>query len=153
MNINPSVQCYILLYILCEFLTFPYIYTDLFSIYSGDWRWEEKGTTEDEMVRWHHQLNGRESEYTLGVGDRQGGLACCSPWGRKEPDMTKWLDWTELNSTSLTPRDYPKCCYLFPPSLASALYLASQPLVPCQDLANALRGKGRELVSSQWASL
>jgi len=60
-----------------------------------DWGQEEKGTTEDEMVGWHHQLNGHESESTLGVGDGQGGLACCSPWGRKESDMTEQLNWTE----------------------------------------------------------
>ena len=48
-----------------------------------DWRWEEKGTTEDKMVGWHHQLNGHEFGWTLGVGDGQGGLACCSPWGRR----------------------------------------------------------------------
>ena len=47
---------------------------------------EEKGTTEEEMVRWHHQLDGHEFEQALGVGDGQGGLACCSPWGRKEWD-------------------------------------------------------------------
>ena len=45
--------------------------------------------TEDEMVGWHHQLNGHESESTLGVGDGQGGLACCIPWGPKELDMTE----------------------------------------------------------------
>ena len=45
-----------------------------------DWRWEEKGTTEDEMVWWHHRLKGHESEYSLGVGDGQGGLACCDSW-------------------------------------------------------------------------
>ena len=50
--------------------------------------WEEKGTTEDEMVGWHHGLNGHDFEWTPGVGDRQGGLACCSPWGHKESDMT-----------------------------------------------------------------
>ena len=60
-----------------------------------DWRQEEKGTTEDKMVGWHHWLNGHESEYTPGVGDGQGGLACCSPWGCKESDMTEWLNWTE----------------------------------------------------------
>ena len=49
----------------------------------------EKGTTEDEMVGWHHQLNGYEFEQTLGVGDGQGGLACCSPWGHKELDATE----------------------------------------------------------------
>ena len=62
-----------------------------------DWRWEEKGMTEDEMVRWHHWLNGHEFEQALGVGDGQGGLVCCSPWGRKELDMTEQLNWTELN--------------------------------------------------------
>ena len=48
--------------------------------------------TEDEMVGWHHQLNGHEFEYTLGVGDRHGGLACCSPWGHTELDMTERLN-------------------------------------------------------------
>ena len=60
-----------------------------------DWRQEEKGTTEDEMVGWHHGLNGREFEWTLGDGDGQGGLACCSQWGRREVDMTEWLNWTK----------------------------------------------------------
>ena len=54
-----------------------------------DWRQEEKGMTEDEMVGWHHRLNGCEFEWTPGVGDGQGGLACCSPCGRKESDMTE----------------------------------------------------------------
>ena len=54
-----------------------------------DWRQEEKGTTEDEMVGWHHRLNGHGFGCTLGVGDGQGGLACCSSWGRKELDMTE----------------------------------------------------------------
>ena len=62
-----------------------------------DWRREEKWTTEDEMVGWHHWLNGRESEWTPGVGDGQGGLVCCNSWGCKESDMTEQLDWTELN--------------------------------------------------------
>ena len=60
-----------------------------------DWRREEKGTTEDEMVRWHHRLNGHEFEWTPGVGDGQGGLLCCSPWGCKESDMTEQLNWNE----------------------------------------------------------
>ena len=64
-----------------------------------DWGQEEKGTTEDEMAGWHHQLNGRECEWTLGVGDGQGGLACCDSWGCKESDMTEQLNWTELNWT------------------------------------------------------
>ena len=59
-----------------------------------DWRQEEKGTTEDEMVGWHHRLNGHEFGWTPGVGDGQGGLACCSPWGHKEWDMTELLNWT-----------------------------------------------------------
>ena len=61
-----------------------------------DWRREEKGTTQDEMAGWHHGLDGRESEWTLGVGDGQGGLACCNSWGRKESDTTEQLNWTEL---------------------------------------------------------
>jgi len=61
-----------------------------------DWRQEEKGMAEDEMVGWHHQLNGHEFEQALGVGAGQGGLACCSPWGCKESDMTEQLNWTDL---------------------------------------------------------
>ena len=60
-----------------------------------DWRWEEKGTTEDEMVGWHHQLNGHEFGSTPGVGDGQGGLVCSSPWDHKESDTTERLNWTE----------------------------------------------------------
>ena len=58
-----------------------------------DWGQEEKGTTEDEMAGWHHWLNGRKSEWSPGVGDRQGGLACCSSWGHKESDTTERLNW------------------------------------------------------------
>ena len=61
-----------------------------------DWRQEEKGTTEDEMVGWHHQLDGHKSEQAPGVGDGQGSLACCSPWGRKESDMTEQFSLTHL---------------------------------------------------------
>ena len=57
-----------------------------------DWRQEEKGSTEDEMVGWHHWLHGHEFEQVQGVGDGQGCLACCSPWGRKESDRTEWLN-------------------------------------------------------------
>ena len=56
-------------------------------------RQEEKGMTEDETVGCHHWLNGHEFEQALGVGDGQGSLACCSPWGHKESDTTKWLKW------------------------------------------------------------
>ena len=57
---------------------------------------EEKGTTEDEMVGWHHGLDGHESEWTLGVDDGQGSLAWCDLWGRNESDTTEQLNWTEL---------------------------------------------------------
>ena len=59
-----------------------------------DWGQEENGTTEDEMAGWHHWLYGRESRWTPGVGDGQGGLACYDSWGCKESDMTEWLNWT-----------------------------------------------------------
>ena len=61
------------------------------------WGQEEKGMTEDELAGWHHWLDVHESEWTPGVGDGQGGLGCCDSWGRKELDMTEWLNWTELN--------------------------------------------------------
>ena len=62
-----------------------------------DWRQEEKGMTEDEMVGWHHWLTGHEFEQTPGVGDGRGSLVCCSPWGCKELDMTEWLNGTKLS--------------------------------------------------------
>ena len=64
-----------------------------------DWGQEVKGMTEDEMAGWHHWLDGHESEWTLGVGDGQGSLACCDSQGRKALDTTEWLNWTELNKT------------------------------------------------------
>ena len=89
-----------------------------------EWRQEEKGMTEDEMVGWHHQLDGYEFEQALGVGDGQGSLVCCSPWGHKESDMTKWLNWTELNNqnqqdtyikvTPPTPPQHPPSSSFFP---------------------------------------
>ena len=54
-----------------------------------DWRQEEKGTAEGEMVGWHHQFNGHEFEWTLGDGEGQGSLVCCSPWGHKESDTAE----------------------------------------------------------------
>ena len=62
-----------------------------------DWGQEEKGTTEDEMAGWHHWLSGHESEWTAGVGDGQGSLACCDSRGHKELDTTERLNWTEIN--------------------------------------------------------
>ena len=60
------------------------------------WGQEEKGMTEEEMVGWHHQLDGHEFEQAAGVGDGQWRLVCCSLWGCKQLEMTEWLNWTEL---------------------------------------------------------
>ena len=65
-----------------------------------DWRLEEKGMTEDEMVGWHHWLDGHEFEQAPGTGNGQGSLVYCSPWGRKESDMTKRLNWTSKKAYS-----------------------------------------------------
>ena len=67
-----------------------------------DWGQEEKGTTEDEMAGWHHWLNGHEFEWTPGISDTQGGLACCDSRGHKESDMTERLNWTEGRFTPLS---------------------------------------------------
>ena len=61
-----------------------------------DWGQEAKGTTENEMAGWPHRLDGHEFGWILGVGDGQGGLACCTSWGCKDSDMTEQLKWTEL---------------------------------------------------------
>ena len=68
-----------------------------------DWKQEEKGMTENEMVGWCYQLDGRGFGWTPGVGDGQGGLACCGSWGHKESDTTERLNWTEMNGK-------PSCC-------------------------------------------
>ena len=73
-----------------------------------DWRQEEKRVTEDEMVGWHHRLNGHEFEQALGDGKGQRGLACCSPWGHKELDITEWLS---KNTNKRWP-EYSSCCCL-----------------------------------------
>ena len=74
---------------------------------------EEKGTTEDEMAGWHHRLNGRQFEWSPGVGDGQGGLACWKSWGCKESDMTEWLNWTvfPLKKTDIF-WSRPSCCHM-----------------------------------------
>ena len=76
-----------------------------------DWGQEEKGTTEDEMAGWHHRLDVHEFEWTLGVGDGQGGLVCCDSWGHKDSDTTEWLNWTELmlSEISQTEKEYLLC--------------------------------------------
>ena len=86
-----------------------------------DWR-QEKGMTEDEMVGWHHQLDGHEFEQAPGVGDGQGSLVCCSPWGCKELDTTEWLNWTDIafiilllytDSFSFHSNLWASCCYSY----------------------------------------
>ena len=89
------------------------------------WCWEglgaeEKGMTEDEMAGWHHWLDGRESEWTPGVSDGQGGLACGNSGGRKESDMTEQLNWRILILSSIVPVPIPTNSVegspFFPPS-------------------------------------
>ena len=81
-----------------------------------DWGEEQKGKTEEEMVGWHHRLNGHGFGWTPGVDDGQGGLVCCSSWGHKESDTTERLNWTSITNTCKTvfcqtvacpPRQYP----------------------------------------------
>ena len=94
------------------------------------WGQEEKGTTEDEMAGWHHRLDGREFEWTPGVDDGQGGMACCNSWGCKELDTTERLNWTELIHKmrnilwmQLTLMNYH--CHLGPISNTSLMYACS----------------------------
>ena len=78
-----------------------------------DWGQEEKGMTEDEMAGWHHWLNGHESEWTLRVGDRQGGLVCCDSWGCKESDTTEQLNWTDLLSYTFQTKEWDVVNHVF----------------------------------------
>ena len=77
-----------------------------------DWRQEEKGTTEDEMVGWHHWLDGHGFGWTPGVGDGQGQLACCGSLGNTESDTTEWLNWTELKRLLSTTNNLSSICHL-----------------------------------------
>ena len=80
-----------------------------------DWRQAEKGMTEDEMVGWHHWLDGHEFEQALGVGDGQGGLVCCSLWGHEESGTTEWLNWIDwLPSETKSGRSQNSLWLLFP---------------------------------------
>ena len=79
-----------------------------------DWGQEEKGMTGDEMAGWHHGLDGRESEWTPGDGDEQGGLASCNSWGHKESDKTEQLNWTELNHIWVLPVSNTELNTLYP---------------------------------------
>ena len=76
-----------------------------------DWGQEEKGTTEDEMARWHHQLDGHEFEWTPGVGDGQGGLECCDSWGHKESDTTERLNWLNWHMYSRSRAFVSRTCW------------------------------------------
>ena len=77
-----------------------------------DWR-QEKGMTEDEMARWHHQLDGYEFEQVPGVGDGQRSLGCCSPWGRKESDSTEQLNWISFKCAAKWSSDYIHTTYIY----------------------------------------
>ena len=115
-----------------------------------DWGQEEKGTTDDEMAGWHHRLDGHESEWTPGVGDGQGGLACCDSWGRKESDRTEWLNWTELNCYSRNPQ-------LCPLGLKNFISDFMKPEPPCTCPARTQghrpgRGEARSTKSRMWAA-
>ena len=95
-----------------------------------DWRQKEKRATEDETVGWHHWFSGHELGQTPGDGDGQGGLACCSPWGRKEWDTTWQLNWTEYVFTSPPPNNktawstFVKLCQILS-SLSDSLFCVS----------------------------
>ena len=78
-----------------------------------DWGQDKKGMTEDEMAGWHHWLDVRESEWTPGVGDGQGRLACCNSWSPKESDRTEQLNWTELTDVA----EQLRYCYLLKASI------------------------------------
>ena len=105
LGIIPQIELYICKYAKAETLILwpPYAKSWLIGKDSDagrDWGQEEKGTTEDEMAGWHHWLDGREFVWTWGVGDGQGGLACCDSRGHKESDTTEWLNWTELKEVN-----------------------------------------------------
>ena len=99
-----------------------------------DWRWGEKGMTEDEMVGCHHQLNGHEFEWWTGVGDGQGGLACYSPWGCKELDTTEQLNWTELENPVILNQDCGSSFEVY--LLLKHVYLLELSLTKYQTLLN-----------------
>ena len=95
-----------------------------------DWGQEEKGRTGDEMVGWHHCLNGHEFGWTPGAGDGQGGLACCDSWGRKELNTTEWLNWTEARYRC----GFSKSIY----SLPVSVWHLSHYLVNCHNISKIL---------------
>ena len=98
------------------------------------WRQEKKGMTEEEMLGWHHQLNGHEIEQSLGVCDGQGRLACCSPWGPKESDTIEWLNWTENHHIMLI------LCHRTKGKLKLYLWCEKEHLAPMQTIHLWKRG-------------
>jgi len=98
-----------------------------------DWRQKEQGTTKDEMVGWHHRLDGHEFEQALGVDDGQGSLVCCSLCCHKESDMTEWLNWTDVNSI------------LLPYSLTFLMYWRPSPRLRIKAYVEILKGNEKLL--------
>ena len=90
-----------------------------------DWRRKEKQMTENEMVGSHHWRDGHEFEQALGIGDGQGSLACCSPWGRKESDMAEQLNWTKLMQKNVLPKWWNKSSLLSVPSYFLSTHLST----------------------------
>ena len=95
-----------------------------------DWRQEEKGTTEDEMVGWHPWLDGHEFEQALEVAGGQGSLACCSPWGHKESDMTEQLNWTEQATAPPSPSFPPRWPFVTCSSASANLLYPTASQIP-----------------------
>ena len=87
-----------------------------------DWGQKEKGMTEDEMAGWRHRLNGHEFGWTPGVGDGQGGLACCDSWGRKESDTTEWMIWSDLISEEREIKEFYRLSRYPTPCVAYAFF-------------------------------
>ena len=98
-----------------------------------NWGQEEKETTENEMAGWHHRLDGREFEWTLGASDGQGGLTCCDSWGLKESDTTERLNWTELN---LSPPSLTCWHFTWHLSYLGCLFIAESLYFPKDHLAS-----------------
>ena len=113
-----------------------------------DWRREDKGATEDEMVGWHHRFNGHKFEQAQRVCDGQESLVCCSPWGHKELDTTEWLKWTEhLEVTFSTRCFWLITCRHFPPTtrhfivfkegeIHASAYPVPQAMIQCTPMDN-----------------
>ena len=102
-----------------------------------DWGQGEKGTPEDEMAGWHHWLDGRESEWTPGDGDGQGGLVCCDSWGRKVSDTTERLIWSDLIYIFKIEMEYFTCCF-FKIFFSYTIYLGQSVQLSCSVVSDSL---------------